>query len=143
MPIIILFAAILLIAAGLNNKINNLVTLLGEDFVPSDNTIPFGIWLLAIIFIAAIGFVKDLRGIANGFLVLLFLGIILAANKSSGTGGFFAEFSRSFNPPKTNPTDSSNGVLSNFPNLSGSFLNFGSSFTSPQSLSDFMTSIGG
>jgi hypothetical protein len=86
MPLLILFIGIVLVAAGINNKIPDLMQLLKEDFRPSDNSPGFHVWVLAIVGLGALGYVKPLKGLANGFLVLVILGLILS------NGGFFTQF---------------------------------------------------
>lgn len=98
MPIIILFAAVFLVAAGINNKIPQLFGLLKEDFQPSDGVASFGIWMLAIFFIGVIGYYSKARPFSNAFLVLLFLAIFLA-HRSGGTAqgsGFFDNLTKAF-----------------------------------------------
>ena len=82
MPLFILLVGIILVAAGINNKIPDLITLLKEDFKPSGGETPFQLWILAIAAVGAIGYVKPLKGFANGFLVLVMIGLILS------NGGF-------------------------------------------------------
>lgn len=94
MPIFVLFVGIILVAAGINNKIPTLTGLIKEDFIPSDGAVGFHYWIVAIIAAGALGYIKPLKGFANGFLVLLILVIILAEQKRSGNGGFFAKFSQ-------------------------------------------------
>lgn len=100
MPIVALIIGVLLIVTGLNNRLTgpatpNLVSLIGEDINPSNGTAGFGVWVLAILFIGALGYFRPLRPISNGFLILLFLGIFLAGNGSQGTG-FFAQLTNAF-----------------------------------------------
>lgn len=86
MPILILFVGIVLVAAGINNKIPELIGLVKEDFRPSDGSPGFHIWILAIVAAGSIGYIKPLKGLANGFLALIILGLLLA------NGGFFDKF---------------------------------------------------
>lgn len=78
MPIFILFIGILLIAAGVNNKLPVLTALIKEDFRPTDGSPGFHIWIIAIVFAGSLGYVQSLKGVANGFLVLIMLGLILS-----------------------------------------------------------------
>lgn len=86
MPIFILFVGILLVVVGINNKIGEFVGLIKEDFRPSENVPGFHIWILAIFVAGAIGYIKDLKPVANAFLVLIIV-VMLLSNK-----GFFAQF---------------------------------------------------
>lgn len=86
MPIFILFVGVLLIAAGINDKIGTLTSLVKEDFRPTDGTPGFHVWILAILAAGSLGYISALRGLANGFLILIVLGLLLS-NK-----GFVAKF---------------------------------------------------
>lgn len=94
MPIFILFVGIILVAVGINDKLPDLVTLIKEDFKPSDNAPGFHWWIIAIVAVGALGYIRPLKGLANGFIVLIILVIILAEQKRDGstTGGFFEKF---------------------------------------------------
>jgi uncharacterized membrane protein HdeD (DUF308 family) len=86
MPILILFVGVLLIAAGINNKIGNLKDLITEDFRPSGSIPGFHVWVIAIIAAGSLGYIKAFKPFANAFLVLIFVGLLLS-NK-----GFFEKF---------------------------------------------------
>ena len=86
MPIFILFVGIILVAVGINDKLPELVSLIKEDFRPTDNAPAFHLWILAIVAVGAIGYVKPLKGFANSFLLLVIVGLVLS------NGGFFDKF---------------------------------------------------
>lgn len=87
MPIFILFVGILLVVVGINNKIPELMSLVKEDFRPSEAGVSgFHVWILAIFVAGALGYVKQLKPVANAFLVLIIV-VMLLSNK-----GFFAQF---------------------------------------------------
>lgn len=86
MPLFILLVGILLVFAGLNDKIGELGRLVKEDFAPSDGTTGFPIWIAVIFVIGAIGYVKELKPISNAFLLLVFV-VLIISNR-----GFFAKF---------------------------------------------------
>ena len=86
MPLFILVIGIVLVAAGINNKIPDLMGLIKEDFRPSSDVPGFHIWVLAIVAAGAIGYIKPLKGLANGFLILILLGLLLS------NSGFFTKF---------------------------------------------------
>lgn len=95
MPLFILLVGIVLVAAGINDKIPTLIALLKDDFKPTDGNTPFQIWMLAIIAIGAIGYIKPLKGFANGFLALIIIVIILGDQKAHGSSnGFFANLTK-------------------------------------------------
>ncbi len=116
MPIVLIFVAVVLIAAGINNKISNLFTLLNGDLVTGSNGGPsFGVWLFAIVVVGVLGYIKEIRPITNAFLVLLFV-VIGLSNK-----GFFANFQAAFTSPQpTNTTESSAGNSTSTSSNSGS-----------------------
>jgi len=86
MPIFILFVGILLVVVGINNKIPEFIGLVKEDFRPTENVAGFHIWILAIFVAGSLGYIKQLKPVANAFLVLIIIGLLLS-NK-----GFFAQF---------------------------------------------------
>lgn len=86
MPLFILFVGILLIVAGINNKIPELVGLLKEDFRPTDGSEPFHVWIIAIAVTGALGYVKPLKGFSNAFLALIVIAMVLSNR------GFFYKF---------------------------------------------------
>jgi uncharacterized membrane protein HdeD (DUF308 family) len=86
MPILLLIVGILLIVVGINDKVSELGDLITEDFQPSDGSAGFHIWIVAIFVAGAIGYIPGFKPVANAFLVLIVLGILLS-NK-----GFFSQF---------------------------------------------------
>ncbi len=86
MPIFILFVGILLVVVGINNKLPELTSLLKEDFKPSDGQAPFQVWIIAIFVTGSLGYIRAVRPVANAFLVLIIVALLLS-NK-----GFFAQF---------------------------------------------------
>lgn len=86
MPLFILFVGILLVVVGINNKISELVGLVKEDFRPTENVAGFHIWILAIFVAGSLGYIKQLKPVANAFLVLILVGLLLSNE------GFFAQF---------------------------------------------------
>ena len=79
-PLIVIGAIFL--AVGVNNKTTEFQEILRTDFTGSRN---YFNWIVAIFFIGAIGVVKELRPISDGFLVLVILVLFLAPSQS----GFF------------------------------------------------------
>lgn len=96
MPILILFIAIVLVIAGINNQLGLLSGLVKEDISPTDGSASFGVWILAIAIAGSLGYVKELKGISNGFLILIFLGIIISAQNGKQSG-FFTNLQKAFN----------------------------------------------
>lgn len=89
MPIFFLIVGALLIIVSINDKLRELGDLVRDDFTSSAGAPSFSVWLLAIFVAGSIGYVKELRPVANAFLVLIVVGMLLS-NK-----GFFAKFSQS------------------------------------------------
>jgi len=76
-------------APGANDG-KGLWPLLKADFEPGAKG-NFLAWFAAILIIGMIGYVPELKPIANSMLVLVILVLLLAAgNPQTGTGGFFA-----------------------------------------------------
>lgn len=88
MPLFFLIVGILLIIVGINDRIDDLLNLLKEDFVPSDGQPSFMLWILIILAIGLVGGVKSLRPVSNAFFVLLVI-VVLLANK-----GFIQQFTQ-------------------------------------------------
>lgn len=86
MPIFILFVGVMLVVVGINNKLPELTALLKEDFKPSNGQAPFQVWIVAIFVTGSLGYIKSMRPVANAFLVLIIVTLLLS-NK-----GFFAQF---------------------------------------------------
>lgn len=86
MPIFILLVGILLVAAGINNKIPDLVQLVKDDFTKAGDVQPFQIWIVAIFVAGSLGYVKAFKGVANAFLVLIMITLIISNR------GFFDKF---------------------------------------------------
>lgn len=78
MPLFFLIVGVMLVVVGINNKIGDLTALVKEDFKPTDGTIGFFYWVLAIILAGSVGYVRDLRPVANAFLVLIVVGLVLS-----------------------------------------------------------------
>ena len=89
MPIFFLIVGALLIIVSINDKLAELGELVRDDFTPGSGSPSFAVWVLAIFVAGSIGYVKELRPVANAFLVLIVIGMLLS-NK-----GFFAKFSQS------------------------------------------------
>lgn len=79
MPVLFGIAGIMLIIAGVRDRIVNgdpsLMSLLKDDF---SGNVPFWKWILAILFVGAIGYIPNLRPISRSFLVLIILVFILS-----------------------------------------------------------------
>lgn len=85
MPFALLLAGLILMIAAIRGKQKDLFDLLKDDFSGDHN---FFMWVLAIIFLVAIGNVERLKPISNAFLVLIIVVIIL----TNGKRGLFDNF---------------------------------------------------
>lgn len=90
MPIFFLILGVLFIVVGINNKVGELADLVKEDFVPSSGSASFTNWALALIILGSLGYIKELKPVANAMLVLVIISMLLA-NK-----GFFDKFNSTF-----------------------------------------------
>lgn len=78
---------IALLISGFRGTSSELVALLKEDFQPTQSGVTsFGLWVVAIVAVGAIGYSKELRPLSNAFLALVFVGLILSNR------GFFNQF---------------------------------------------------
>lgn len=84
MPYAFAFIGLILVVAGLNNKLGDMVDILKSDLVGTNS---FIYWLVAIFVIGAIGTIKPLKPVSTGLLVLVVLVLILA-NGQNGRGLF-------------------------------------------------------
>ena len=87
MPIFLLIVGVLLIIIAINDKTSELSQLISEDFKPSASGVPgFPVWILAIFIAGSLGYVRELRPVANAFLVLIMVSLVLSNR------GFFTRF---------------------------------------------------
>jgi hypothetical protein len=88
MPIFFLIVGVLLIIVAVNNKLPELTELIKEDFQPSGNQPAFHVWIAAIFIIGALGYIREFKPVANAFLVLIVVSMLLS------NSGFFSQFTR-------------------------------------------------
>lgn len=86
MPIFFLLVGILLIVVAVNDKMGELGGLIKEDFQPTGNTPGFHVWIIAIFVAGSLGYVRAFKPVANAFLLLIVIGLILSNR------GFFDKF---------------------------------------------------
>lgn len=84
----LIFIGLVLIVVGVRDQTEEFQTLLASDFLGDGRGAPFVSWIVAVLVLAAIGSYKPLRGLSDGFLVLL-AAVILLSNR-----GFFVEFQK-------------------------------------------------
>lgn len=87
MALFFILIGIALLISGFKGTSAQLVELLKEAFQPSDTGVtPFGIWIVALFAVGAIGYSEKLRPLSNAFLALVFVAMILSNR------GFFNQF---------------------------------------------------
>lgn len=85
MPLALIAIAVIAFAVAIRGTQNELAALLKKDFTGEGN---FLYWILALVGVGSLGYIKEFRPVANAFLVLLLIVFILAANK--GGKDFFS-----------------------------------------------------
>ena len=84
----LIFIGLIMIVVGARDKTQEFEELLASDLLGDGRGAPFLAWIIAVLFLAALGSFKPLRGVTDGFLFLI-AAVILLSNR-----GFFAEFQR-------------------------------------------------
>jgi hypothetical protein len=87
MPLLLLALGLIFLASAVRGTTKDLFALLQGDFTGSQN---FLVWTGAIVGVGALGYIKQIRPIANALLGLILVAIVLA-NK-----GVFANFKTAF-----------------------------------------------
>ena len=83
MPFAFLIFGLVLLIAAFRGKHDDLIDLLKDDFTGSSN---FFVWVMAIVFLIALGNIERIKPVTDAFLLLVILVIVLA-NK-----GLFEKF---------------------------------------------------
>jgi hypothetical protein len=89
MPFLFIIIGVVMITAAVRDTVGDsanqkgLVTLLKNDFIGQHN---FAYWVLSILVIGAIGYIKPLEGVSRMFMLLVVI-VLLISNK-----GVFAQF---------------------------------------------------
>lgn len=107
MPFALILAGIVLTVAGVRSTENALFSLLKNDFV---GTPSFVWWTLSILAIGSVGYLPGMRQLANAFLALILIVLILANNKDGKN--VFSEFFNTFKQPIPAAPVAGNGVVS-------------------------------
>ena len=101
MPFALIIIGTVFLVAGVRDKSDELLTLLKSDFTGPDN---FLYWMVSILLIGAIGYIKPAQPFSRAFLVLLIVVLFLTnGNPKLNGGGFFAKFNSQLfgNTPNT------------------------------------------
>jgi len=80
---------VLLIIVAVNDKMGELSGLIKDDFKSSSGVPGFHIWIAAIFVTGSLGYIKAMRPVANAFLVLIIVSLVLSNR------GFFSKFKSS------------------------------------------------
>lgn len=83
MPLFLIGSGIVLVFVGLNGNAGQLYGLIASDFSGPNS---FVYWMLAIIVLGALGYIKGLENFSKAFLILVLLVLFL------DNGGFFQQF---------------------------------------------------
>lgn len=78
MPFFLLIVGAIFLVAAVRGNQEDLLSLVKDDFSGSNN---FIYWVMSIVFIAMVGYVKALRPVSDAFLALVILVIIVANYK--------------------------------------------------------------
>lgn len=110
MPVLFGIFGIILIVAGVRDRVTNgdpsLMSLIKGDFT---GTNPFWKWMLAILFIGALGYIPTFKPISRGFLVLIIV-VFFLSNK-----GFFTQLQSTLNSTSTSGTGSTSTTTTQSP----------------------------
>jgi hypothetical protein len=114
MPLFFGAIGIVLIICAVNNTLANgkdgLVDLVKGDFTGPNN---FLVWLIAILIAGAFGYIPKFKPVSYAFLGLIFIVLLLANQKRSGSGGVFANLFDAFlNPSHATPASSQQTAVS-------------------------------
>jgi hypothetical protein len=93
MPLLLIGTGVVLILTGLNGDAAKLYSLVAADFQGPNS---FVYWMLAILVLGALGYIRGLENLSKMFLVLVIVVLFL------DNGGFFAQF-QSFVKQSTQP----------------------------------------
>jgi hypothetical protein len=87
MPFAFLIVGLVLVISAVRGTSSQLLTLLKGDFTGSNN---FTAWMLAILLVGSLGYIKQIQPLSRAFLVLLVIVLLLS------NGGFFAKFEQQY-----------------------------------------------
>lgn len=85
MPFVFLFVGAMFLTAALRGKTSDMLDILKDEFTGTNS---FWKWAIGIFAVGSIGYVKPLQPLANAFLLLIALSLLLSNE------GFFARLSR-------------------------------------------------
>jgi hypothetical protein len=83
MPILLIFFALLLVSSSVKGTTGDVAKMVREDIAP-ENGAGFGGWLLALLFVGALGYIKSIRPVADWLLGINALIAFVAPSQKSG-----------------------------------------------------------
>lgn len=114
MPFALLIIGLILVTAAVRNQQAALLALVAGDFSGTGN---FTYWVLAIIFIGAVGYLPKAKPVSDGMLVLILLALILTRGSPNYPGGgVFAQLSTALGTTKTPSTGALQNTVSGIAN---------------------------
>lgn len=101
MPFALIIFGTVFVIVGVRGTQTQFFTLLQGDFTGSGN---FIYWIISIFVIGAVGYIPKLKGISDGFMVLVLLVLFISKGNPNGTGGgFFQQFNNAIKTTNTAP----------------------------------------
>ena len=92
MPFALIIAGLVLTISGVRGTQDDLLTLLRGDFTGQNN---FIYWVIAILIIGSLGYIKSLEPVSRAFLALVLVVLFLKRGNPNGVGGgFFEKFTQ-------------------------------------------------
>lgn len=92
MPFALIIVGLFLLISGVKGTQSDLFSLLKGDFTGQNN---FIFWIIAILVIGSLGYIKQIEPLSRGFLLLVILVLFLKKGDPNGVGGgFFEKFTQ-------------------------------------------------
>lgn len=101
MPFALIIIGLSLLVSGVKNTQDDLYGLIKSDFTGQNNYI---YWAGSILLIGSVGYIDDLKPVANSFLTLLVIVLLLGGNKGQS---FFERITAALNSTETLPSTAS------------------------------------
>lgn len=101
MPFALIFVGLLLIVTGVKNTQAQFGAQVIGDFTGPGN---FVWWLASLGAVGALGYVPELKKFSIAFMSLIVIAMLLAAQRSSSTGGFFGQLTSALKSGPVKPT---------------------------------------
>ena len=100
MPFALIIVGLLLLVSGVRGTNGDLASLVKGDLSGDNN---FIYWIVSILIIGSIGYIKDFEKLSRAFLVLVIVVLFLKKGDPNGVGGgFFSKFTSALTSTETN-----------------------------------------